>query len=227
MTVIINYKSSVIKKNSSNIILFTDENFNISTLKKHIKNADYSFISDLIKTRNKKNKIISFDLSSKRKIILVSLKKNIKNFEIENLGANFYDLFKENTQNEYNLNSDTFPGKLNNLLGHFLHGLKLKSYTFEKYKSKKSKNKIIIIVTGKTKPPFKDQLKFKAIEEGTFYTRDLVSEPGNILHPDEYVKRLNSLKQYGLKINIFDEKKLKKLGMNTLLGVGQGSIRGS
>ena len=134
---------------------------------------------------------------------------------------------KKIKQNEYNLNSDTIPIKLNNLLGHFLHGLKLKSYIFEKYKTKKSKKKISIIVTGKNKPSFKDQVKFKAIEEGTFYTRDLVSEPGNILHPDEYAKRLNSLKKYGLKINIYDEKKLKKLGMNTLLGVGQGSIRGS
>ena len=31
----------------------------------------------------------------------------------------------------------------------------------------------------------------------------------------------------GLKVNIYDEKKLKKLGMHALLGVGQGSIRGS
>ncbi|MDC3166836.1 leucyl aminopeptidase, partial [Candidatus Pelagibacter sp.] len=59
------------------------------------------------------------------------------------------------------------------------------------------------------------------------FARNLVSEPGNILHPDEYAKRLNLLKKIGLKINIYDEKKLKKLGMNTLLGVGQGSIRGS
>ena len=41
------------------------------------------------------------------------------------------------------------------------------------------------------------------------------------------LKRLSSLKKFGLKVNILDEKKLKKLGMNTLLGVGQGSIRGS
>ena len=54
-----------------------------------------------------------------------------------------------------------------------------------------------------------------------------MSEPGNILHPDEYAKRLSSLKKTGLKINIYDEKKLKKLGMNALLGVGQGSIRGT
>ena len=47
-----------------------------------------------------------------------------------------------------------------------------------------------------------------------------MSEPGNILHPDEYAKRINTLKKFGLKINIYDEKKLKKLGMNALLGVG-------
>ena len=83
-------------------------------------------------------------------------------------------------------------------------------------------------VTGnKNKPSIQSQTRFKALEEGTFYARDLVSEPGNILHPDEYARRINSLKKDGLKINIYDEKKLKKLGMHALLGVGQGSIRGS
>ena len=85
----------------------------------------------------------------------------------------------------------------------------------------------IFILGNKNKPSNKKQLKFKAIEEGTFFARDLVSEPGNVLHPDEYAKRINSLKRDGLKISIYDEKKLKKLGMNALLGVGQGSIRGS
>ena len=47
------------------------------------------------------------------------------------------------------------------------------------------------------------------------------------MHPDEYAKRLKLLKRIGLKVNIYDKKKLKKLGMNALLGVGQGSIRGS
>ena len=47
------------------------------------------------------------------------------------------------------------------------------------------------------------------------------------MHPNEYAKRLNTLKKDGLKISIYDEKKLKKLGMHALIGVGQGSIRGS
>ena len=53
------------------------------------------------------------------------------------------------------------------------------------------------------------QLKFKGLEEGTFYARDLVSEPGNVLHPDEYAKRIGSLKKFGLKIKIYDERKIK------------------
>ena len=97
-----------------------------------------------------------------------------------------------------------------------------------KYKTKKVKRIISINVLGKkNKPSNQTQLKFKSLEEGTFYARDLVSEPGNILHPDEYAKRLIALKKDGLKINIYDEKKLKKMGMNALLGVGMGSIRGS
>ena len=52
---------------------------------------------------------------------------------------------------------------------------------------------------NKNKPSAQNQLKFKALEEGTFYARDLVSEPGNVLHPDEYAKRLNSLKKIQLK----------------------------
>ncbi len=227
MSVIINYKTSSVKKKLSNLILFIDEKFNISSLKEYLSNSEYSFISDLIKTKDLKKKILSFDINSKRKIILVSIKKNNKSSDIENLGAKFFDLFKDLKQNEYNLNSDSLSNNLRNFIGYFLHGLKLKSYKFEKYKTKKNKSNIIIVVTGKNKLTSQEQIKFKAIEEGTFYTRDLVSEPGNVLHPDEYAKRLNLLKKYGLKIKVYDEKKLKKLGMNTLLGVGQGSIRGS
>ena len=63
--------------------------------------------------------------------------------------------------------------------------------------------------------------------EGINLTKDLVSEPGNILHPDEYAQRLKKLNQFGLKVVVYDKNHLKKLGMNALLGVGQGSIRGS
>ena len=93
---------------------------------------------------------------------------------------------------------------------------------------KKNKNNILINLIGKQSLlANKNKLKFKALEEGTNFTKDLVSEPGNILHPDEYAKRLLKLKKLGLRVTVYDKKKLKKLGMNALIGVGQGSIRGS
>ena len=168
-------------------------------------------------------------LIQKKKVILISIKEKLKTSDIENLGAEFYGKINQGkSSKEYFVISDTIAGKYNNLLGHFLHGIKLKSYEFNKYKTKKE-NKILNlnIVGHKNIPTANDKLKFKALEEGTFFARDLVSEPGNILHPDEYAKRLKSLKKDGLKINIYDEKKLKKLGMYALLGVGQGSVRGS
>ncbi len=227
MNIKINFKKQVFNKSNENLILFVDENFKISNLKKNISNSDYSYIDDLIKTKDFKKKIVTFEISSKRKIILISLKNNLTASDVENLGADCYEIIKVSKKLNFGINSDTIIKKSKNLIGHFLHGMKLKSYTFEKYKSKKTEKNIFIDVIGKNIPTKKDQLNFSAIEQGTFYARDLVSEPGNILHPDEYAKRIKSLKKFGLKINIYDEKKLKKLGMNTLLGVGQGSIRGS
>ena len=141
MSVQINYKNSITKKNIANLVLFVDEKFNISSLKKHILSTEYSFIADLIKSRNLKKKILTFDLSSKQKIILVSIKKNITSSDAENLGAKFYDLFKDLNKGEFILNSNTSSGKLKDFVGYFLHGLKLKSYVFDKYKTKKNKKK--------------------------------------------------------------------------------------
>ena len=228
MSVQINYKNIGSKKTLTNLILFVEDNYNTKSLKNHISNSEYTYINDLLKTSDLKKKILIFSLSSKRKIILVNIKKNIKIFELENLGAEVYKYIKVEKQSEYYVNTDTINGEIKNFIGYFLHGLKLKSYTFKKYKSKKDKKFVSINVFGnKNKLSTQNQIRFKALEEGTFFARDLVSEPGNILHPDEYAKRLISLKKIGLKINIYDEKKLKRLGMNTLLGVGQGSIRGS
>ncbi|MDC3174365.1 leucyl aminopeptidase [Candidatus Pelagibacter sp.] len=223
----INYKNNLSKKKSENLVLFVDDLFNLNGIKKHILKSEYSYVEDLVRNRDKRKKIITYQINSKKKIILISANKNLTSTEAENLGAKFYEYIKETKENFFTIKSDTNINKLKNLVGYFLHGLKLKSYIFDKYKSKKDKISILINVTGKNNPTSKDKIKFKAIEEGTFLARDLVSEPGNILHPDEYAKRLNLLKKIGLKVNVYDEKKLKKLGMNTLLGVGQGSIRGS
>jgi leucyl aminopeptidase len=228
MSVKINYSKKIISKSSNNLVFFTDEKFNITNLQKYTSSIEFSYIKDLLKTSDLKKSIFVFEINSKKKIILISIKKEIKNFDIENLGAQFYSYINYGKNSEYFVNSESLTSKHENLIGYFLHGLKLKSYEFNKYKTKNETRLISINIIGnKNKPSIQNQLKFKALEEGTFYARDLVSEPGNILHPDEYAKRLKALSKDGLKVNIYDEKKLKKLGMNALLGVGMGSVKGS
>ncbi len=228
MTIKINYKGDFSKKVSSNLVLFTNEKFDIKNLRKYIPISEFSYINDLLKNSDLKKDLLIFEVSSKKKVILISTKPNLKSFEIENLGAELYGRIDTNKSNEYFINSESINIKFPNFISHFLHGLKLKSYQFNKYKTKKNFKITKINVIGKTnKPSIQSRLKFKAIEEGTFYTRDLVSEPGNVLHPDEYAKRLKTLKKFGLKINVYDTKQMKKLGMNALIGVGQGSTKGS
>ena len=226
MTVQIFYKNN---DNSNNQVLFVEENYNINSIKKHVSSADLSYIKEILKNSDLKKKILSLDLNSKKRLILVSIKKKLESSDIENLGADFYDYIKSRNINKLSIISNTLNSRPEkDFTGHFLHGLKLKSYEFNIYKTKKEKKIILINVIGKkNNSTVGNHLKFKALEEGTFFTRDLVSEPGNILHPDEYAKRLVKLKKYGLKVTIYNKKKLKKLGLNALLGVGQGSIRGS
>ena len=226
MTVHIIYKNN---DNSNNQVLFVEENYNINNIKKYVSSADLTYIKEILKNNDLKKKILSLDLNSKKRLILVSIKKKLESSDIENLGADFYNYIKDRNINKLSIVSNSLNSRSEkDFIGHFLHGLKLKSYEFNIYKTKKEKKIILINVIGKKNNlTIKNELKFKALEKGTFFTRDLVSEPGNILHPDEYAKRLIKLKKYGLKVTVYDKKKLKKLGLNALLGVGQGSIRGT
>ena len=228
MPIKIEYSNKTFNKNSSNLVLFCDEKFKVKNSNKHLSGNDLFYINDLLKNYDLKKNLYVFEINSKKKIILVSIKNNLKISDIEKLGAEFFRNINVGKKSEYFVISETVTEKYKNFLGHFLHGIKLKSYDFKKYKSKKETRSISIKIFGnKNKISIQTQLRFKALEEGTFYTRDLVSEPGNVLNPDEYAKRLRLLKKDGLRITIFDEKKLKKLGMHSLLGVGMGSVRGS
>ena len=142
MTIQISYKNSNYKKNSNNLVLFVDENFNINGLKKNVSNAEFSYISDLLKTSDLKKDLLFFEINSKRTIFLISIKKDLKTSDVENLGAKFHKYINYNKGNNYFVNSDNANSKIKNFIGYFLHGLKLKSYEFNIYKSKK-KRKLI------------------------------------------------------------------------------------
>ena len=80
MTVQINYKTNNVKKNSENLVLFVNDKINLSSLKKLISANEYKYISDLIDTNDKKKEILTYNIHSKRKIILIVSKKKTKCF---------------------------------------------------------------------------------------------------------------------------------------------------
>ena len=77
---------------------------NISNIKKHISKNEYTFIIDLLKSKDKKRRLITIEINSLKKITLVSLKKNIKLVDVENLGAKLYDLTSDTKTVQYIIN---------------------------------------------------------------------------------------------------------------------------
>ena len=163
MSIKINYSKKTVNKSSYNLILFVNEKFSTGGLKKILNNSEFSYIDDLLKSSDLKKNLLVFELNSKKKIVLISVKNNLKISDIENLGAELYTRVNYGKSSEYFLNTDTANSRYENFVGHFLHGLKLKSYEFKKYKTKKDTRVITVNIFGnRNKPSAKNQLKFKA-----------------------------------------------------------------
>ena len=135
MNIKINYLKKI-SKNNSNLVFFCDEKYNTKALKKNLHSSDFSYIDDLLKKLDLKKNLLIFEINSKRTIVLISIKNNLKESDIENLGAEFYGKVKSRKDKEYNIISDGINSKNNYFLS-YLHGIKLKSYEFKKYKTKK------------------------------------------------------------------------------------------
>jgi len=110
-------------------------------------------------------------------------------------------------------------------------GVSLRSYAFDKYKSKKKDDKkqlaSMTVMTTAAAAARKAFAPLESLCEGVHLARDLVNEPANILYPKECAKRTRQLTKVGVKVEILTETDLKKLKMDAILGVGQGSVRDS
>ena len=118
------------------------------------------------------------------------------------------------------------------LAAHLAMGARLKSYTFNKYRTKdlaehESKLKTAVVATPDRAGARKSWGALEAVAEGMFLARDLVNEPPNILSPVEFAHRAKALGKLGVKVEVLGVAAMEKLGMGALLGVGQGSERES
>ena len=112
-------------------------------------------------------------------------------------------------------------------------GAVLASYRFDKYRTTEKKDKKpslteITFVMNKAADAKKAFAPMQKIADGVFFTRDLVTEPGNELYPDSFAKIVKKeLTPLGVKVQVLGEAQMKKLGMNSLLSVGHGSEKES
>jgi leucyl aminopeptidase len=66
----------------------------------------------------------------------------------------------------------------------------------------------------------------QALLDGLAFTRELVTEPANIIYPETFVERCRArMEPLGIAIEVLDEARMGELGFGALLGVGQGSVR--
>ena len=107
-------------------------------------------------------------------------------------------------------------------------GVALRDYEFDVYRTDSGtpredvKGEVTMMVS-KPEEVARTTAPLAAVSEGVFFTRDLVNEPANILTTDDFAARLAAMQEIGLDVEILEEDELEKLGMRTLLAVGQGS----
>ena len=145
----------------------------------------------------------------------------------ERIGGNFYK-----SQCMSGFKTAAFHAPDDEAAAQIATGVKLAAYRFDPYFTKLKPDTLpsleavtFISTDSKTaKAVFGPQ---DAAVDGTYFARDLVNEPPNVLFPAEFAKRLQALESHGLEVEVLGEKEMKKLGMGSLLGVGQGSVKES
>ena len=236
MTFKVNFNSQL-KFNNDLILILLDESLklrgNIALLDKNCG----GIISEALKlkTLNNKGSIKSIYLKKDkgiREILLYNIgnEKNINIDNAERIGGSIFSSIPKSCKKltiyfEIDKKSKI---TLEELAAKITHGIKLRSYSFYKYKLK-SKDKFDTLLkevefkVNSVALAKKYYIPLKALEEGVFLTRNLVSEPANILTPENLAKEAEKLKILGVKVEVLKLPQIKKLKMGALLGVAMGS----
>jgi leucyl aminopeptidase len=113
------------------------------------------------------------------------------------------------------------------------YGFALGQYRFDRYKTLDKKAPPTGAVTLVGANPGAAEAAFtgrwKPLADGVRLSRDLANEPANVIYPESFVARVREAfgNSPGVSIEVLDEAAMRKLGMGTIVGVGQGSPRGS
>ena len=159
------------------------------------------------------------------RVVAIGLGKEVTAEAAEAAGGALYGLIQ--VEREAVVAAEALPPPVAAALG---MGLLLRSYRFDRYRTKekeedKPKLERLCIATDAASAAKAAWAPLRAVADGVFLTRDLVTEPPNILNPPEMAERCRALESLGLTVEIMGPKELKKLGMGAILGVAQGSVQ--
>lgn len=232
-------------KNADTIAVGIYEGQNMPESTKYVDADHDKAITHALKTnasfKGKTGQMLTLSLNNKKtaRIIVFGLgkKQDLKILNLDTIGGKLYAHLKSSSAETLDIYIDGIQtndkAEAKDIAAHLAMGFKLKSYSFDKHKSKKDdegNNTIdqITMITEKAEDSDKNFADYDATISGVFLARDLVNEAPNILHPESYADLIKKeLKPLGVEIEILDEKKMQKMGFGALLAVGQGSIRES
>ena len=110
------------------------------------------------------------------------------------------------------------------------YGALLRSYRFDKYRTTQKDDdkpslQTVAVTTSGDAEARKLYRPLSKIADGVYLTRDLVSEPANVIYPETLAEQARSLTKLGVQVQVLGQKQMERLGMGALLGVAQGSAR--
>ncbi len=112
-------------------------------------------------------------------------------------------------------------------------GARLRGYSFDRYKTKRKEGEDppakpnVTIAVANAATAQRGYVARDGLARAVLIARDLINEPANVLYPDEFAKRCGNLKKLVVAVEVLDVAAMKKLGMHSLLSVGQGSAHDS
>ena len=213
------------KDNEIHILFFSDK-YDLLSVNFNTNNDILNFLNKIIKNDSSKVILVRSD---KGNFLLVKRKtedNELTNKYLEEIGGSIYNRIMPLGFSQAKIYENNIS--INEKLA---LGIILGSYKFENYKKNKTKQilklkDIVFICEDPNKNSTKNK-EIKNIAKGVFTARDLVWQPPNILFPSSFANECKKLEKIGVKVTIYNEKQLQKLGMEALLAVGRGSRKDS
>lgn len=171
------------------------------------------------------------------RVLLVGLGKlkELKSLDLEAMGGSVVARLSRSGERNVAVMIDAIPGAslpAAACAAHCALGARLRAYSFDRYKTKqkpedKPSLETIKVMVGNPAAARRDFALMDQVATGVCLTRDLVSEPANIIYPKSLAAEAKKLIKLGVKVQVLGVAEMRKLGMGALLGVGQGSARES